>query len=284
MSVSVSLPNEITLKKQLSKINPYLCPDKLTKFFPQYANFSRNTDRFGVWHTPAIKKRISQNSHKFSKVLLLLSGVAGGGKDAIREKIGQLYPNSIFKIITATSRPPREDERHAVDYYFYDSLSSFKTAIQKKELLEWVTQGNRLYGLPKISLADALLRPEPIIVTHVEMTAWPKVSKFINHDVKNKPFILKVFVVPHMKYNQYANQWLRKQREDYDARLSRTLWELDKAPGEADLLISNHIDKITPFLEWQTNSLLRLIWEVLTPKARAKFTKSKFTKFTKPSK
>jgi len=271
MAVSVSLPNEEDLKQQLSQLNPALCPDKLSKFFPEYSNFSRNRDRFGIWHTADIKQRIKKNKNKYSKVLLLLSGVAGGGKDAIREKINELYPNSIFKIITATSRQPRENEQHAIDYYFYDSAPAFKKAIQNDELLEWVTQGSRLYGLPKISLTDSLKRPEAIAVTHVEMTAWPKVSKFIEQDIEDKPFILKVFVMPHMKYDRYADEWLRDQREDYDARMSRTLWELDKAPHEADLLISNHIDKVTPFLEWQTKSLLRLIWEVLTPEAKDQF-------------
>ena len=271
MAVSVSLPNEKNLKKQLAQINPCLCPDRLTKFFPEYSKFSRNCDRFGIWQTPVIKKRIAQNKNKYSKVLLLLSGVAGGGKDAIREKIEELYPNTIFKMITATSRQPREGEQHAVDYYFYDSKAAFKKAIDNNELLEWVTQGSRLYGLPKISLNDAIKKPQPIACTHVEMTAWPKVSKFIKQEVKEKPFILKVFVMPHMKYNRYANKWLSDRREDYDARISRTLWELNKAPHEADLLISNHIDKITPFLKWQTKSLLRLIWEILTPEAKNQF-------------
>ncbi len=271
MSVSVSLPNEKDLKQQFSHLNPYLCPDKLNQFFPEYSKFTRNLDHFGIWHTPQIKHKIQQNKNKYSQVLLLLSGVAGGGKDAIREKITQLYPSSIFKIITATSRQPREGEQHAVDYYFYDSAPNFKKAIDNNELLEWVTQGNRLYGLPKISLNDALTRPEPIITTHVEMTAWPKVEKFINKDVDDKPFILKVFVMPHMRYNYYANQWLTRQRQDYEARMSRTLWELNQAPHVADLLISNHINKITPFLEWQTQALIRLIREILTLETKNQF-------------
>lgn len=271
MSVSVSLPNENDLKNKLIQTNPLLCPDRLDKFFPQYSHFTRNCDRFGIWHTPTSKKKIIQAKNKYSKVLLLLSGVAGGGKDAIREKIGELYPDSIFKIITATSRTPREGEHHAKDYYFYDSPEIFKVAIKNNELLEWVTQGSRLYGLPKVSLNDALKQPEPIIVTHVEMTAWPKVSQFIEEEVEDKPFILKVFVMPHMRYNKYADKWLASQREDYAARLSRTLWELDKAPNEADLLISNHINKVTPFLEWQTQSLLKIICKVLTPEAENQF-------------
>ncbi len=269
MVESVSLPNEQKLKQLLSQQNPCICPDRIETFFPKYQDFTRNSDRFGIWHNTQSKKRINQNKNKYSKVLLLLSGVAGGGKDAIREKIGQLYPDSIFKIITATSRQPREEEQHAVDYYFYDSKEDFQQAINKDELLEWVPQGSRLYGLPKISLADSLKKPEPIVVTHVEMTAWPKVTKFIEEEVEDKPFILRVFVMPHMRYEKYANDWLPSQREDYQARLSRTLWELDHAPGVADLLISNHINNNTPFLEWQTKSLVKLIEEVLTPESAA---------------
>jgi len=271
MSVSVSLPNENDLKRRLSQLNPHLCPDKLNQFFPEYNKFTRNRDRFGIWHTLQFKQKIKNNKGKYSKVLLLLSGVAGGGKDAIREKITQLYPNSIFKIITATSRQPREGEQHAIDYYFYSSPIDFKKAIHNNELLEWVTQGSRLYGLPKVSLTDAIAHPEQIIVTHVEMTAWPKVTQFIKNEAKDKPFILKVFVMPHMRYNHYANDWLTKQRQDYESRMSRTLWELDKAPYEADLIISNHINKITPFLEWQAQSLVKLIQTVLTLEAKNQF-------------
>lgn len=262
---SVSLPNEKDLKKQLAQANPILSPDRLTKFFPEYNKFTRNRDRFGIWHTPKIKQKISQSKNKYSKILLLLSGIAGGGKDAIREKISKLYPDSIFKIITATSRKPRKNEKQAVDYYFYDSLTAFKKAIQSNELLEWVTQGNRLYGLPKISLTDALSRPEPIIVTHVEMTAWPKITQFITKKADEKPFILKMFVMPHVTYQKYACDWLPKIRDDCQARLTRTLWELATAPKQADLLISNfHIDNPNaPFLEWQTKSLLRLIWKII---------------------
>lgn len=273
MDASVSLPHEKELKKQLSHTNPILCPDKLAKFFPEYNNFTRNRDRFGVWHTPAIKQKIKKSHGKYSKVLLLLSGVAGGGKDAIRETITKLYPHSIFKIITATSREPRPNEQHAIDYYFYDSIPTFKKAVSNNEFLEWVTQGSRLYGLPKVSLTDALARPEPIIATHVEMTAWPKVTKFIEADVEDQPFILRVFAMPHVTYKKYAHDWLPKVRDDYEARLARTIWELATAPKETDLIISNFdIDKPNaPFMEWQTRSLTSLICEVLTPTAKDQF-------------
>jgi guanylate kinase len=271
VSISTSISNEQSLKKKLLQKNPYLCPAKLADFFPAYHNFKRNTDHFGIWQKSNFKQQLSQNKNRYSKILLLLSGVAGGGKDAIREKITQLHNDAIFKIITATSRQPRPGEQHGVDYYFYESKDKFKQAIKKNELLEWVAQGDRLYGLPKISLNYALKRPEPIIVTHVEMTAWPKVSQFIQQEVEDKPFILRVFAMPQMSYSKYAHEWLPTQRNDYQARLSRTLWELDQAPQLADFLISNHIDRFVPFLQWQTQSLLDLIRKILTPEAREKF-------------
>lgn len=273
MPHSVSLPNENDLKQQLSQSNLHLCPSRLVKVFPKYDQYTRNLDHFGVWQNSTIISKIKKHRQRYKKVLLLLSGVAGGGKDAIREKITQLYPRSIFKIITATSRPPRKGEQHARDYYFYDSKEEFKKAIDNNQLLEWVSQGSRLYGLPKISLADAMVRPEPIIVTHVEMTAWPKVTQFIREEVADvdKPFVLKVFVMPRMKYNRYAHDWLATQRADYDSRMSRTLWELSQAPQNADLIISNHIDKYTPFLIWQTQALTRIIRQLLTAETDDQF-------------
>lgn len=263
--MQVQVDNEAQLKQQLSTQNQSFSPDKLKTIFPTYQHFSRDFDHFSIWHTTESQQKIKHSKSKFSKVLLMLSGVAGGGKDAIREKIDQLYPGSMFKVITATSRQPREDEQDKVDYYFYDSVAEFKRAINTNDFLEWVEQGKRLYGLPKKSLTDALVRPEPIIVTHVEMTAWPKVSRFMEQEVENKPLVLKIFVLPQLKYDQYTQMWLKTQRKDYEARLTRTLWELQTAPEKAELLIGNHIDNQTPFLEWSTRSLLEIIKSVLQP-------------------
>lgn len=276
MPLSFSLRGEAKFKQQLSEKNPLLSPDRLSQIFPEYADFDRNLDRFGIWQHQDFSKKFpkkSKNKNKnftekrqAKKVLLLLSGIAGGGKDAIREEIQRLYPKSIFKIITATSRQPREGEQHGVDYYFYDSKEEFKAAINENQFLEWVTQGDRLYGSPKISFFDALKRPEPIMVTHVEMTAWPKVTEFIQKEVapEDQPIILKVFALPHLKFQTYSQNWLKEQRpDDYQARLTRTIWELATAPSQAELLISNYIDQKTPFLTWQTKSLLRIVQKFL---------------------
>lgn len=271
--MQVGFKNEAKIKDKLTSLNPLFSPDKLAAFFPEYRNFERNLDLFGVWQNSNIRQKIARSKHQHAQVLLLLSGVAGGGKDAMREKIEELYPGSVFKIITATSRKPREDEQDGRDYYFYDSIKQMQQEIDESQFLEHIYQGERLYGLPKKSLAAALERPEPILCTHMEMTAWPKVAQLISERTQDPPFVLRVFVIPQINYHQYANQWLPQLREDYQARMSRTLWELATAPKKADILMSNFYthDPRVSFLEWQTQSLLRVIIEVLQPAVIKKF-------------
>lgn len=263
---SVFHPREKEVKEKLISDNPPLSPDKLSQHFAEYTQFERNFDHLGVWNKPDLHDQINQAKKKHSKILLLLSGVSGGGKDNIRETIVKLYPEHLFRVITATSRSPREGEEHKKDYYFYESPDKFRQAVDEQDFIEWVEQGERLYGLPKISIADALQQNSPLVVSHVEMSAWPHVDKFIQEEIDDKPFVLKAFVLPNVRYQKYEN-WLEKNREDVPARITRTIWELDEAPKSSDIIISNFdIDNPNaPFLEWHSQSLLNLLWQVLKP-------------------
>lgn len=264
--MTVALTNEQEIKTKLAEVNPTLVPNKLNRFFKDYTQFERNLDYFGLWQKPSFKQKIKQAQKKHQKLLLLLSGVAGGGKDDLRAKINQCHPQALHKIVTATSRKARSSEVDGQDYYFYETPEKFQQDVENDQFLEWVQQGTRFYGSPKKGFTGALAQERPLICTHVEMSAWPKVVEFVENEAQAPIFILKIFVLPNVTYQQYAHHWLPKKRSDHQARLSRTLWELAEAPQRADLLISNfHVNQPrAPFLNWQTQSLLRMIKPVLT--------------------
>ncbi len=68
-------------------------------------------------------------------LVVVVSGPSGVGKDAVLLRMRELARPYHF-IVTATTRPPRPNERDGVDYFFL-SQQAFDRLIQSGGLLEW---------------------------------------------------------------------------------------------------------------------------------------------------
>jgi guanylate kinase len=77
--------------------------------------------------------------------LIIFSAPSGSGKTTIVRYLLEHIPNLAFSI-SATSRPPRGEEKDGVDYHFL-SPEEFEKRVQNHEFLEWeeVYAGTR-YG------------------------------------------------------------------------------------------------------------------------------------------
>lgn len=67
--------------------------------------------------------------------LVILSAPSGSGKTTIMKQVIRDFPQLEFSI-SATSRPPRGEEKHGVDYYFF-SADEFRKAIEDEKFAEW---------------------------------------------------------------------------------------------------------------------------------------------------
>ena len=87
-------------------------------------------------------------------VLMVLAGPAGSGKSTLCDRMVSETPG-FHRVVTATTRPPREGEINGVHYHFL-SAEDFDTRIAAGAFLEWawVHKKNR-YG----TLASAILEP-----------------------------------------------------------------------------------------------------------------------------
>ena len=65
-------------------------------------------------------------------ILLILSGPSGVGKDTVARMLIDRRPDSFYFVVTATTRPPRDDEIHGVDYFFV-SFDEFARMIEDAE-------------------------------------------------------------------------------------------------------------------------------------------------------
>lgn len=87
-------------------------------------------------------------------MLIVLSGKTASGKDAIKSQLLEKFPN-LKKVITTTSRTPREGEQDGVDYHFL-TRDEFEKKIESGDFAEYVEYGGNLYGTYKTELEQAL--------------------------------------------------------------------------------------------------------------------------------
>ncbi len=54
-----------------------------------------------------------------SKQVVVISGPTGSGEGTITNELIKRYPDRFVRLVTATTRPPRDQEQHGIDYYFF---------------------------------------------------------------------------------------------------------------------------------------------------------------------
>lgn len=96
-------------------------------------------------------------------LLLILSGPSGVGKDTVARMLIERRPDSFYFVVTATTRPPREDEVDGI-HYFFVSFDEFARMIEDDELLEYAIVYNDYKGIPKQQIRDALASGRDVIL------------------------------------------------------------------------------------------------------------------------
>ncbi|MFL7890792.1 MAG: guanylate kinase [Anaerolineales bacterium] len=106
-------------------------------------------------HDPALSK-------EFEPLLVVISGPSGVGKDSVIKAMKERNLPFYF-VVTATTRPKRENEIHGIDYFFI-SIEQFKSMIDNDELLEYATVYEDYKGVPKKQVRQALASGKDVIM------------------------------------------------------------------------------------------------------------------------
>jgi guanylate kinase len=93
---------------------------------------------------------------------LVLAAPSGTGKTTIAHALVERFSRFVFSV-SATTRPPRGDEKDGVDYDFL-SRSEFEKMIEAGELVEWAEVHGNLYGTPRRNLDAAAARGEHVVL------------------------------------------------------------------------------------------------------------------------
>ena len=102
------------------------------------------------------------NLHNPQPLLIVISGPSGVGKDSVVQCLKE-RGLSVHFVVTATTRPRRENETHGKDYFFV-SKDEFARMIEQEELIEYAIVYNDYKGIPKQQVREALASGKDVIM------------------------------------------------------------------------------------------------------------------------
>ena len=168
-------------------------------------------------------------------ILIVVSGFSGSGKGTLMKKLLSGYPDTYALSISATTRAPREGERHGKEYFFI-SKDEFEKMIAKGELIEYAKYVENYYGTPRAYVEKKLEEGRDVIL-EIEIQGALKVKKAF-------PDTLLLFVTPPSA-EELKQRLVGRGTETMDVIRSR----MDRACEEAEgmdrydyLIVNDELD------------------------------------------
>jgi len=113
-----------------------------------------------VWYNTVMSSEFNLN--KTSPLLIVISGPSGAGKDTVMQRMKERGLPFHF-VVTATTRPKRENEVHGSDYFFI-SKEEFARMIEQDELIEYAIVYGDYKGIPKAQVREALASGKDVVM------------------------------------------------------------------------------------------------------------------------
>lgn len=165
-----------------------------------------------------------------SGLLIVVSGPSGVGKDSVLEEFESLCPE-VKRCVTTTTRQPRENEVHGVDYTFV-SVDEFKNGIKEGAFLEYAEFCGNFYGTPRQWVTERIAAGSDVILK-IEVQGGLAVKE-------QMPEAVMVFLTPPSVAELERRLKGRGTEPDdvIHGRLKRALEELEQIP-HYDYMIEN---------------------------------------------
>jgi guanylate kinase len=168
-------------------------------------------------------------------VLIVISGPAGSGKSTLCDRLVRECPE-FSRVVTTTTRPPREGEVNGVHYHFF-SPAEFRARIDRGDFLEWAqVHGNnddRLYGTLKAGVVDPLAAGRSLVMS-IDVQGVANLRRFAASDPNLQRALTTVFILVDRE-RLVARMRLRAQ--DHDEEIERRM-----ATAEAEIRSANTFD------------------------------------------
>ncbi len=211
-------------------------------------------DRLGISHTRRImglgrhqrtgliKEFAIPRDKIHDGTLVVLSGPGGVGKSTVSKEIRA--HNDFWVSVSATTRKPRHNESHGVDY-IYMSDEEFDRAISNGYFLEWAAFAGARYGTPRQAVLDALALGKDVLL-EIDIEGAKQVKA-------NWPDAILVFLEPP-SWEELVSRLEGRATDSPERRAQRLALaqdEMAQAPFFDHILVNDQVEQVV-------SSLIRL--------------------------
>lgn len=169
--------------------------------------------------------------------IVVLSGPSGVGKSTVRRLLLERAPVPLVRSVSATTRPPRPDEREGVDYYFL-SPEEFARRREAGEFLEcFQIFGGHWYGTLR-SEVERHLQAGRWVLLEIDVQGACRVMKLF-------PEAVSIFVLPP-SWEELKRRLQSRGTEDparAEERLARAAEEIKYAEKYRYRVVNDDLDR-----------------------------------------
>lgn len=165
--------------------------------------------------------------------LFIISGASGVGKSTVLGKVMAARQDLRFSV-SATTRAPRQGEQDGVNYYFVDE-QTFRSMIERGELLEHDYHNKTFYGTPRAQLEEKLEHG------HVILDIDPMGAFQVR---QRRPDATLIFIMPPSREELERRLVSRGDTspEQTRIRLERAQWEMDQRCKYDHVVVNDQVD------------------------------------------
>ncbi|MBO6244640.1 MAG: AAA family ATPase [Clostridia bacterium] len=185
-------------------------------------------------------------------MLVILSGVAGAGKDTIKKELIKRMEN-VESLPSYTSRPKREGDVDGGTYHFV-SKQEFEQMIENGEFYEYDIHHNNYYGTSRKLLNDKI-NSGKIIVKDIDVNGTKHLIELLKDDTR----IITIFLrVPKEELKKRLEERIDKPSpEEVILRLNRFDYEESKINLYDYVLKNDDLEKTVQIIMTIINNELR---------------------------
>jgi guanylate kinase len=194
---------------------------------------------------------LTNNNPQFGPIiqplLVVISGPSGVGKDSVLARMKERGSPFHF-VVTATTRPPRPEEKEGIDYIFV-GRDEFADLIEQGELLEYAIVYSDYKGIPKDQVRKALASGKDVVM-RIDVQGAATIRKI-------SPEALLIFLTTSSEDElvQRLEKRATEDNEDLKLRIATARQEF-KRIAEFDYIVVNSenkldetVDKINAIIE-----------------------------------
>jgi guanylate kinase len=173
------------------------------------------------------------------KQVVVIAGPSGSGKNSVIDALIVRYPH-LERLVTATTRSPRDGEKNGVDYHFL-SKKDFATARDCGDILEfrYVPALDTYYGAYKPDLEKRLALGS-MVVAHLDIVGARYLKEHYNATT--------IFILPD-SFERLAERVRERDNSMSDVEISERMRiariEVDEHSAEYDYTLVNENGKLT---------------------------------------